>query len=120
MSPCACTCTPVFEPPSQFMIPLGIAIACATLIGNLLGADDATSARKVAVFGVCATVLVSAVYGVCAFAFRRMIPQVGVVAVATDCSCPLTLPLHGRLDLYVHVLWSLLLTDARFSRMSPP
>ena len=46
--------------PLQFMIPLGIAIACATLIGNLLGANDASSARKVALFGVMATVVVSA------------------------------------------------------------
>ena len=34
------------------MIPLGVAIATSTLIGNLLGANDPTSAKRVAKFGV--------------------------------------------------------------------
>ncbi len=64
------------SPLSQFMIPLGVAIASATLIGNLLGANDPASAKRVAKFGVIVTVCMSAVYGSVTVVFRRGIPQV--------------------------------------------
>ncbi len=58
------------------MIPLGLAIAVSTLIGNLLGANDADSARNVAKFGVSSTFILSAVYGSAVILFRNNIAQV--------------------------------------------
>jgi hypothetical protein len=61
------------------MIPLGVGIAASTLIGNLLGANDPQSAKRVAKFGLGVTVVASALYGLNTITFRTEIPAVRLV-----------------------------------------
>jgi Na+-driven multidrug efflux pump len=64
----------------MFMVPLGISISATTMIGNLLGARDPNSARRVSLSARIAIVTTAAVYSVGFLFGRRYVPYVRLFA----------------------------------------
>jgi Na+-driven multidrug efflux pump len=59
-----------------YRIPMGIAIAVNVMVGNLLGAGDHTSAKRVAIFSLLFQLCLSLCYGGATILFRHQIPKV--------------------------------------------
>lgn len=59
-----------------YPVPLGISVATATLCGNMLGAGDPYSAKRVALVGMIIASAVSVVYALAVLAAHDVIPKV--------------------------------------------
>lgn len=84
----------------SYMVPLGISIACATRVGNLVGARDLPAARVAAWTGFALGAGVMAFNGMLFVALRGVLPRLFVDAPAVLAAAATILPIAAAFQLF--------------------